>query len=87
MEWSDNPDIVPRSPSPLGRKPSGADFGRKRRNSHQSAVFGEAGNGAVVRISELSLVDKKDAGVIGLDSMGPPRKRPSAFVRRGGAAE
>ena len=51
MKWPNNLDIC--SPSPLGRESSEAIPGRKRRNSHQSAVFGEAGNGAVVGISEL----------------------------------
>ena len=35
------------------REPSAAGLGWKRRNSHQSIVFGEAGNGTVVGISEL----------------------------------
>ena len=48
QRFSASPSIVL-----LRRKPSGADFGGKRRNSHQSAVFGEAGNGTVVGISEL----------------------------------
>ena len=37
----------------LRRESSEASRGGKRRNSHQSAVFGEAGNGTVVGISEL----------------------------------
>ena len=41
------------SPFPLRRESSEASRGGKRRNSHQSAVFGEAGNGTVVGISEL----------------------------------
>ena len=47
--------------SKIGPESSAANPARKRRNSHHSAVFGEAGNGAVVGISELSSVDKKDA--------------------------
>ena len=41
------------SPSPLHRESSGAGRGGKRRNSHHSAVFGKAGNGTAVGISEL----------------------------------
>lgn len=44
---------------PLRRKSSEASHGGKRRNPHHSVVFGEAGNGTVVGISELSRVDKK----------------------------
>ena len=43
----------PASLVSLRRESSGASRGGKRRNSHQSAVFGEAGNGTVVGISEL----------------------------------
>ena len=50
----------PQGGSPI-REPSAAGRGWKRRNSHQSAVFAEGGNGTVVGISELSRVDKKDA--------------------------
>ena len=48
------PSPVPASPVLLGQKPSEADFGRKRRNSCHSAVFGEAGNGTVTGIPELA---------------------------------
>ena len=41
------------SPFPFRRESSEASRGGKRRNSHQSAVFGEAGNGTVAGISEL----------------------------------
>ena len=47
---------VLRLPQKIRRKPSEADFGGKRRNPHQSAVFGEAGNGTAVGISELELM-------------------------------
>lgn len=39
---------------------SKAFAGGKRRNSHQSAVFGKAGNGTVVRIFELEWSDNPD---------------------------
>ena len=42
------------SPFPFRREFSEASRGGKRRNSHQSAVFGEAGNGTVAGISELA---------------------------------
>ena len=42
------------SPFPFRRESSEASRGGKRRNSHQSAVFGKAGNGTVVGISELA---------------------------------
>ena len=48
QRFSASPSIVL-----LRRKPSGADFGGRRRNSHHSAVFGGAGNGAVMGISSL----------------------------------
>ena len=37
----------------IGPGSSEASRGQKRRNSHQSVVFGEAGNGTVVGIYEL----------------------------------
>ena len=49
------PAAAPQSapPVPFGPESSEANRVRKRRNSHQSAVFGKAGNGTVVGISEL----------------------------------
>ena len=53
--------ISKRSPaSPLRREPNEVVRAGKRRNSHHSAVFGRAGNGAVMGISELSILDEKD---------------------------
>ena len=49
-----------RTPVPFGPESSEANRVRKRRNSHQSAVFGKAGNGTAAGISELCFVDKKD---------------------------
>ena len=43
-----------RNPVPLGPEYSEAKRVRRRRNSHHRAVFGEAGNGAMVGISELA---------------------------------
>lgn len=37
----------------LGCEPNGVGRSRKRRNSHQGTVFGEARNRAVMGISEL----------------------------------
>ena len=51
-------------PLPFRRESSKAGRGGKRRNSHQSAVFGKAGNGTVAGISEL--VDGT-----GLEFLGP----------------
>ena len=50
------PAAAPQSapPVPFGPESSEANRVRKRRNSHQSAVFGKAGNGTVVGISELA---------------------------------
>ena len=42
------------------REPSAAGRGWKRRNSRQSAVFGEAGKVTVAGISELAKVAKLD---------------------------
>ena len=42
---------IPRFPS--ATNPAKRIVAEKRRNSHHSAVFGKAGNGAVVGISEL----------------------------------
>ena len=55
LSFVDKKDTAPSPhlPSPLGHESSEANRGRKRRNSHHSAVFGKAGNGAVVGISEL----------------------------------
>ncbi len=44
---------APPAGRPPIREPSAAGRGWKRRNSHQSAVFAEGGNGTVVGISEL----------------------------------
>lgn len=41
------------TPSSLRRDSGKASHGGKRRNSHHSTVFGKAGNGAVMGISEL----------------------------------
>ncbi len=49
----ESPKNRPASSVSLRRESSEASRGGKRRNSHQSAVFGEAGNGTVVGISEL----------------------------------
>ena len=46
-------DPNPHPPSPLGLESSEANRGRRRKNSRQSAVFGEAGKGTVMGISEL----------------------------------
>ena len=46
-------DPQPAPPVPFGPESSEANRVRKRRNSHQSAVFGKAGNGTVVGISGL----------------------------------
>ena len=46
-------DANPHPPSLFRRESSEASRGGKRRNPHQSAVFGEAGNGTVVGIPEL----------------------------------
>ena len=43
-----------KAASPLRREPSAAGHGGKRRNSHQSAVFGEAGNGTAAGNSKYS---------------------------------
>ena len=43
----------PHPPSLFRRESSEASRGGKRRNSHRSAVFGEAGNGTAAGISEL----------------------------------
>ena len=43
----------PATPVSLGPESNEVNRGRKRRNSHRSAVFGEAGNGTAAGISEL----------------------------------
>ena len=45
--------LSPHFPSRYRREPNRAVRGGKRRNSHRSAVFGGAGNGTKVGISEL----------------------------------
>ena len=51
-------DAPRASRPPLRRESSEASRGGKRRNSHHSAVFSEAGNGAVMGISELAEMER-----------------------------
>ncbi len=48
------PLVSPASPVPLRRESGEASRGGRRRNSHHRAVFGKAGNEAVMGISELA---------------------------------